>query len=123
WRRFQRLSRIIGMAIKEDLGWKVDLREPVLEVNAYLSDDHCIVGIPLLKHPLASRTYMKHNGLHSTIAWAMSSLCPKKLIDCVILDPVCGVGAVLLEAAQEYSNAVFLGMDIDCCSCRKLQRT
>uniref|UniRef100_A0A8C2F636 THUMP domain-containing protein n=1 Tax=Cyprinus carpio TaxID=7962 RepID=A0A8C2F636_CYPCA len=70
----QRLSRIIGMAIKEDLGWKVDLREPVLEVNAYLSDDHCIVGIPLLKHPLASRTYMKHNGLHSTIAWAMSSL-------------------------------------------------
>ncbi|XP_050988624.1 THUMP domain-containing protein 2 [Labeo rohita] len=109
----QRLSRIIGMAIKEDLGWKVDLREPVLEVNVYLSDDHCIVGIPLLKNPLASRSYMKHNGLRSTIAWAMSSLCPKKLNDCVILDPMCGVGAVLLEAAQEYSNAVFLGMDTD----------
>ncbi|KAI2654333.1 THUMP domain-containing protein 2 [Labeo rohita] len=106
----QRLSRIIGMAIKEDLGWKVDLREPV---NVYLSDDHCIVGIPLLKNPLASRSYMKHNGLRSTIAWAMSSLCPKKLNDCVILDPMCGVGAVLLEAAQEYSNAVFLGMDTD----------
>ncbi|XP_016319077.1 THUMP domain-containing protein 2 isoform X1 [Sinocyclocheilus anshuiensis] len=109
----QRLSRIIGMAIKEDLGWKVNLREPVFEVNVYLSDDHCIVGIPLLKHPLSSRSYMKHNGLRSTIAWAMSSLCPKKLNDCVILDPMCGVGAVLLEAAQEYSNAVFLGMDTD----------
>ncbi|XP_073683542.1 THUMP domain-containing protein 2-like [Garra rufa] len=109
----QRLSRIIGMAIKDHLGWKVDLRDPVLEVNVYLSDDHCIVGIPLLKHPLASRSYMKHNGLRSTIAWAMSSLCPKKLNDCVILDPMCGVGAVLLEAAQEYSNAVFLGMDTD----------
>ncbi|XP_016125136.1 THUMP domain-containing protein 2-like [Sinocyclocheilus grahami] len=71
------------------------------------------ICIPLLKHPLASRTYMKHNGLRSTIAWAMSSLCPKKLNDCVILDPVCRVGAVLLEAAQEYSNAVFLGMDLD----------
>ncbi|XP_691263.5 U6 snRNA (guanine-N(2))-methyltransferase THUMPD2 [Danio rerio] len=109
----QRLSRIIGMAIKEQLGWKVDLREPVLEVNVYLSDDHCIVGIPLLKHPLASRSYMKHNGLRSTIAWAMTSLCPDELNNCVILDPMCGVGAVLLEAAQEYSNAVFLGMDTD----------
>ncbi|KAL1257837.1 hypothetical protein QQF64_011081 [Cirrhinus molitorella] len=109
----QRLSRIIGMAIKDHLGWKVDLREPVLEVNVLLSDDHCIVGIPLLKHPLASRSYMKHNGLRSTIAWAMSFLCPKKLNDCVILDPMCGVGAVLLEAAQEFSNAVFLGMDTD----------
>lgn len=79
----------------------------------YLSDDHCIVGIPLLKRPLASRSYMKYNGLRSTIAWAMSSLCPKKLNDCVILDPMCGVGAVLLEAAQEYSNSVFLGMDTD----------
>ncbi|XP_057200244.1 THUMP domain-containing protein 2 [Triplophysa rosa] len=109
----QRLSRIIGMAIKEKLGWKVDLREPILEVNVYLSDDHCIVGMPLLKHPLASRHYMKHNGLRSTIAWAMTSLCPKQLNDCVILDPMCGVGAVLLEAAQECSNTVFLGMDTD----------
>ncbi|XP_067223823.1 THUMP domain-containing protein 2 [Chanodichthys erythropterus] len=109
----QRLGRIIGMAIKEHLGWKVDLKEPVLEVNVYLSNDHCVVGIPLLKHPLASRSYMKHNGLRSTIAWAMTSLCPKQLNDCVILDPMCGVGAVLLEAAQEYSNAVFLGMDTD----------
>ncbi|XP_077095649.1 U6 snRNA (guanine-N(2))-methyltransferase THUMPD2 isoform X3 [Siphateles boraxobius] len=84
----QRLSRIIGMAIKEHLGWKVDLREPVFEVNVYLSDDHCVVGIPLLKRPLASRSYMKHNGLRSTIAWAMTSLCPKQ-------------------------NAVFLGMDTE----------
>nr|XP_021328844.1 THUMP domain-containing protein 2 isoform X2 [Danio rerio] len=80
----QRLSRIIGMAIKEQLGWKVDLREPVLEVNVYLSDDHCIVGIPLLKHPLASRSYMKHNGLRSTIAWAMTSLCPDETLCCFL---------------------------------------
>ncbi|XP_055028019.2 THUMP domain-containing protein 2 isoform X1 [Misgurnus anguillicaudatus] len=109
----QRLSRIIGMAIKEKLKWKVDLREPILEVNVNVSDDHCIIGMPLLKHPLASRCYMKHNGLRSTIAWAMAYLCPKQLNNCVILDPMCGVGAVLLEAAQEYSNALFLGMDTD----------
>ncbi|TRY94089.1 hypothetical protein DNTS_027318 [Danionella cerebrum] len=81
------------------------------QVNVYINDDHCVVGFPLLKNPLACRSYMKHNGLRSTVAWAMSSLCPKQ--DGVVLDPMCGVGAVLLEAAQEYSNAVFLGMDTD----------
>ncbi|XP_065101155.2 THUMP domain-containing protein 2 isoform X2 [Paramisgurnus dabryanus] len=109
----QRLSCIIGMAIKEKLRWKVDLKEPIIEVNVNVSDHHCIIGMPLLKHPLASRCYMKHNGLRSTIAWAMTFLCPKPLNDSVILDPMCGVGAVLLEAAQEYSNALFLGMDTD----------
>ncbi|GAA6099487.1 THUMP domain-containing protein 2 isoform X1 [Tachysurus ichikawai] len=71
----QTLNRIIGMAISRQLGWKADLRDPTVEVNVYLSDDHCVVGIPLLRQPLASRTYLKHTGLRSTIAWAMASLC------------------------------------------------
>ncbi|XP_072546162.1 THUMP domain-containing protein 2 isoform X2 [Salminus brasiliensis] len=106
----QNLSRIIGVAISRELGWKADLREPTLEVNVYLSDDHCVIGIPLLRHPLASRGYMKHTGLRSTIAWAMASLCPVQEAS-LILDPMCGVGTTLLEAAQECPNAVFIGMD------------
>ncbi|XP_036450057.1 THUMP domain-containing protein 2 [Colossoma macropomum] len=106
----QNLSRIIGVAISRQLGWKTDLREPNLEVNVYMSDDHCVLGIPLLRHPLASRSYMKHTGLRSTIAWAMTSVCPIQEAS-VILDPMCGVGTILLEAAQECPNAVFIGMD------------
>ncbi|KAI4887174.1 hypothetical protein NFI96_021283 [Prochilodus magdalenae] len=106
----QNMSRIIGVAISRQLGWKTDLREPNLEVNVYMSDDHCVLGIPLLRHPLASRSYMKHTGLRSTIAWAMTTFCPIQESS-VVLDPMCGVGTILLEAAQECPNAVFIGMD------------
>ncbi|KAB5561964.1 hypothetical protein PHYPO_G00012520 [Pangasianodon hypophthalmus] len=108
----QNLNRIIGMAINRQLGWKADLRDPTVEVNVYLSDDHCVVGIPLLRQPLASRTYLKHTGLRSTIAWAMASLCNLQEAS-VVLDPMCGVGTILLEAAQECPNGVFIGMDSD----------
>ncbi|CAB1343795.1 unnamed protein product [Coregonus sp. 'balchen'] len=85
-RRFspQDLSRIIGTAASRQLGWRVDLRKPDLEVNVYISDDHCVLGIPLLRLPGS----------------------------CVI-DPMCGVGTILLEAAHEYQDAFFLGLDID----------
>ncbi|XP_047677926.1 THUMP domain-containing protein 2 isoform X2 [Tachysurus fulvidraco] len=80
------------------------------QVNVYLSDDHCVVGIPLLRQPLASRTYLKHTGLRSTIAWAMASLCNLQEAS-IVLDPMCGVGTILLEAAQESPSGVFIGMD------------
>ncbi|XP_030643355.1 THUMP domain-containing protein 2 [Chanos chanos] len=112
----QDFSRIIGTAIRRQLGWKVDLREPDLEVNVSINDDHCILGIPLLKCSLASRSYIKHSGLRSTVAWTMASLCSIQE-GCVILDPMCGVGTVLLEAAQECSSTLFIGMD---CSAAQL---
>ncbi|KAL0964552.1 hypothetical protein UPYG_G00325530 [Umbra pygmaea] len=113
-RRFstQDVSRIIGMAASRQLGWKVDLRKPDLEVNVYISDDHCVLGIPLFRLPLANRSYMKTTGLRSTIAWAMTSLSDIKP-GSRVLDPMCGVGTILLEAAQEYRDAFFLGMDVD----------
>lgn len=106
----QSLNRIIGTAIARELKWKANLRDPALEVNVYLSDDHSVIGIPLLRHPLASRNYLKHTGIRSTVAWALASLC-KIQESSVILDPMCGVGTILLEAAQECMNSVFIGMD------------
>ncbi|KAJ8388214.1 hypothetical protein AAFF_G00135850 [Aldrovandia affinis] len=109
---FQDLGRIIGIAISKQLGWRVNLREPDLEVNVHLSDDHCVVGLPLSRLPLASRSYIKTTGLRSTVAWAMGSLAEIKPGSCV-LDPMCGVGTLLLEAAKECPNSFFLGMDVD----------
>ncbi|KAG9268407.1 THUMP domain-containing protein 2 [Astyanax mexicanus] len=114
----QNLSRIIGVAISRQLGWKTDLRDPSIEVNVYLNDDHCVIGIPLLKHPLASRSYMKHTGLRSTVAWAMVSLCAVQE-GSVILDPMCGVGTILLEASQECPSAVCIGMDTETAQLQK----
>ncbi|XP_072293568.1 THUMP domain-containing protein 2 isoform X3 [Eucyclogobius newberryi] len=69
-------------------------------------------GIPLTKFPLANRDYVQSTGLRSTVAWAMASLAqiqPESLV----VDPMCGVGTILIEAAKEHNGAYFLGIDIN----------
>uniref|UniRef100_H3CWS2 THUMP domain-containing protein n=1 Tax=Tetraodon nigroviridis TaxID=99883 RepID=H3CWS2_TETNG len=68
------VSRVIGVGLSRLLGWKVDLKNPQVEVNIHLSDDYCLMGIPLTRLPLANRYYIKSTGLRSTIAWAIASL-------------------------------------------------
>ncbi|KAL7383927.1 hypothetical protein ABVT39_020811 [Epinephelus coioides] len=108
----QEVSRVIGVGLSRLLGWRVDLKNPQLEVHVYLSDDHCLLGIPLTRLPLANRSYIKTTGLRSTVAWAMTSLAQIQPGFCVV-DPMCGVGTILIEAAQEHKAACFLGTDID----------
>uniref|UniRef100_A0A672HS67 THUMP domain-containing protein n=2 Tax=Salarias fasciatus TaxID=181472 RepID=A0A672HS67_SALFA len=108
----QEVSRVIGVGLSKLLGWKVDLKNPTVEINVNLSDDHCLLGIPLTRLPLANRTYIKTTGLRSTVAWAMASLVQIQPGFCVV-DPMCGVGTILIEAARENEAVCFLGMDID----------
>ncbi|XP_035520118.1 THUMP domain-containing protein 2 isoform X2 [Morone saxatilis] len=108
----QEVGKVIGAGLSRLLGWKADLRNPQLEVHVYLSDDHCLLGIPLTRLPLANRSYIKTTGLRSTVAWAMASLAQIQPGFCVV-DPMCGVGTILIEAAQEHKAACFLGMDIN----------
>ncbi|XP_010765757.1 THUMP domain-containing protein 2 [Notothenia coriiceps] len=108
----QEVSRVIGVGLSRLMGWKADLKNPQLEVHVYLSDDNCLVGFPLTRLPLANRSYIKTTGLRSTVAWAMASLAQIQPGFCVV-DPMCGVGTILIEAAQEHQDVCFLGMDID----------
>uniref|UniRef100_A0A3B5M346 THUMP domain containing 2 n=1 Tax=Xiphophorus couchianus TaxID=32473 RepID=A0A3B5M346_9TELE len=107
-------NRVMGMGLSRLLGWKADLKNPKLEINVYLNDDYCLLGIPLtrLLLPLANRSYLKTAGLRSTVAWAMASLAHIEPGSCVV-DPMCGVGTILIEAAKEHMSACFLGVDID----------
>ncbi|KAM8851557.1 THUMP domain-containing protein 2 [Synchiropus picturatus] len=108
----QEISRALGCGLSRALDWKVDLKNPQLEVSVYLSDDLCLLGIPLTRLPLASRSYMRTTGLRSTVAWAMGSLAAIQPGFWVV-DPMCGVGTLLIEAAQEHQDVHFLGVDID----------
>uniref|UniRef100_A0A3Q2PBU1 THUMP domain containing 2 n=1 Tax=Fundulus heteroclitus TaxID=8078 RepID=A0A3Q2PBU1_FUNHE len=108
----QEVSKVMGVGLSRLLGWKADVRNPNLEINVYLSDDYCLLGIPLTRLPLANRSYIKTTGLRSTIAWAMASLAQIQPGFCVV-DPMCGVGTILIEAAKEQQAACFLGVDID----------
>ncbi|NWQ90444.1 THUM2 protein, partial [Burhinus bistriatus] len=107
----QEIGRAVGIALMKQCGWRADLRDPDLEVFVHLNDIHTVVGIPLFRLPLANREYIKTAGLRSTIAWAMASLAEISA-GAFVLDPMCGLGTILLEAAKEWPEACYWGADI-----------
>ncbi|KAM4867051.1 U6 snRNA (guanine-N(2))-methyltransferase THUMPD2 [Thomomys bottae] len=107
----QEVGKIIGIALMKQFGWKADLRTPNVEIFIHLSDMYSVLGIPLFRVPLASRDYIQMTGLRSTIAWAMASLAEIKA-GTLVLDPMCGLGTILLEAAKEWPNVYYVGTDV-----------
>ncbi|XP_062934183.1 THUMP domain-containing protein 2 isoform X2 [Cynocephalus volans] len=107
----QEAGRVIGIALMKQFGWKADLRNPNLEIFIHLNDIYSVMGIPMFRVPLASRAYIKTAGLRSTIAWAMASLA--EIEDgAFVLDPMCGLGTILLEAAKEWPDVYYVGADV-----------
>ncbi|NXY24755.1 THUM2 protein, partial [Atrichornis clamosus] len=107
----QEIGRAVGIALVKQCGWRADLRNPDLEIFVHLNDIHSVVGIPLFRLPLANREYIKTAGLRSTVAWAMASLAEISA-GARVLDPMCGLGTILLEAAREWPEACYWGADI-----------
>ncbi|XP_017589300.1 PREDICTED: THUMP domain-containing protein 2 isoform X3 [Corvus brachyrhynchos] len=107
----QEIGRAIGVALVKQCGWRADLRDPDIEIFVHLNDIHSVVGIPLFRLPLANREYIRTAGLRSTVAWAMASLAEISA-GALVLDPMCGLGTILLEAAKEWPEACYWGADI-----------
>ncbi|XP_064263205.1 THUMP domain-containing protein 2 isoform X2 [Passer domesticus] len=107
----QEVGRAIGTALVKQCGWRTDLRDPDVEIFVHLNDIHSVVGIPLFRLPLANREYIRTAGLRSTVAWAMASLAEIRA-GALVLDPMCGLGTILLEAAKEWPEACYWGADI-----------
>lgn len=107
----QEIGRIVGIALMKQFGWKADLRNPNLEIFIHLSDIYSVVGIPVFRVPLASRAYIRTTGLRSTIAWAMASVAEIEA-GMFVLDPMCGFGTILLEAAKEWPDVYYVGADV-----------
>ncbi|KAE8601425.1 hypothetical protein XENTR_v10013668 [Xenopus tropicalis] len=106
----QEVGAVIGGSIIKQFGWKPDLRMPSLEVFVHLNDLYSVVGFPISRQPLAKRDYIRNTGLRSTTAWAMGTLAELH-VGALVLDPMCGVGTILLEAAKEWPFGHFLGVD------------
>ncbi|NWY33426.1 THUM2 protein, partial [Pheucticus melanocephalus] len=107
----QEVGRVLGTVLVKQCGWRADLRDPDLEIFVHLNDIHSVVGIPLFRLPLANREYIRTAGLRSTVAWAMASLAEIRA-GALVLDPMCGLGTILLEAAKEWPEAWYWGADI-----------
>ena len=89
----------MGVLISKLLGWKIDLKHPKYEINIHLGDGTFTVGIPVTEIPLSKRSYIKHCGLRTTIAYIMFSLLDISPGN-VVLDPMCGYATILIEASE-----------------------
>uniref|UniRef100_A0A663MTA8 Ribosomal RNA large subunit methyltransferase K/L-like methyltransferase domain-containing protein n=1 Tax=Athene cunicularia TaxID=194338 RepID=A0A663MTA8_ATHCN len=100
----QEMGRAVGIALMKQFGWQADLWDPSLEVV-------CFGFFPVCRLPLANREYIRTAGLRSTISWAMASL-TEISAGAFVLDPMCGLGMILLEAAKEWPVTCYWGADI-----------
>eukprot|EP00439_Symbiodinium_sp_Y106_P058523 s2644_g8.t1 len=106
------IAEFVGEALTETMGWQVDLHDYDLEVVVHLNDDHLIVCLPLLERGEAQQAQFALPGLSQPVAWAMARSVEVSPGD-VIVDPMCGSGIVLFEAAQCWRGACYLGFDVD----------
>lgn len=109
----QRLSQFIGYSLANVFGWKVDLRNPQMEIYVHANEDYFTIGLPVVSRPLSERKYLKHIALRSTVCYAML-LCAGNLpVGSILLDPMCGAGTLVAEAAVSFQNITVIGADTD----------
>ncbi|XP_051562639.1 THUMP domain-containing protein 3 isoform X2 [Myxocyprinus asiaticus] len=105
-------ARDFGGAIQELFHWKADMTKFDVEVLLNIHNNEVVIGIALTEESLHRRniTHFGPTTLRSTLAYGMLRLCKPQVSD-VIVDPMCGTGAIPLEGAIEWQNSFFLAGD------------
>ncbi|XP_053301860.1 THUMP domain-containing protein 3 [Pleuronectes platessa] len=105
-------ARDFGGAIQEFFQWKADMTKFDIEVLLNINKEEIVIGIALTEESLHRRN-ISHFGpttLRSTLCYGMLRLCKPQASD-VILDPMCGTGAIPLEGALEFTSSFYIAGD------------
>ncbi|KAL4655963.1 THUMP domain-containing protein 3 [Arapaima gigas] len=105
-------ARDFGGAVQEFFQWKADMTKFDVEVLLNIHNNEVVIGIALTEESLHRRN-ISHFGpttLRSTLAYGMLRLCKPQTSD-VIIDPMCGTGAIPLEGALEWKHSYYLAGD------------
>ncbi|TVK90522.1 THUMP domain-containing protein 3 [Bagarius yarrelli] len=105
-------ARDFGGAVQEFFQWKADMTRFDVEVLLNIHNNEVVIGIALTEESLHRRniTHFGPTTLRSTLAYGMLRLCKPQMSD-IIVDPMCGSGAIPLEGVIEWSNSFFLSGD------------
>eukprot|EP00929_Paragymnodinium_shiwhaense_P115929 TRINITY_DN8509_c0_g1_i4.p1 TRINITY_DN8509_c0_g1~~TRINITY_DN8509_c0_g1_i4.p1 ORF type:complete len:423 (-),score=39.13 TRINITY_DN8509_c0_g1_i4:112-1380(-) len=106
------IAEATGEAVMLVHKWQVELKEYDLEVAVNLNDETLLVLLPLLARAATRQNNFACPGLTQPVAWAMARSLEIKPGE-VVMDPMCGSGIVLLEAAQCWRHAFYLGFDVE----------
>lgn len=105
-------ARDFGGAVQEHFQWKADMTKFDIEVLLNIHNEEVVIGIALTEESLHRRN-ISHFGpttLRSTLCYGMLRLCKPQPSD-IILDPMCGTGAIPVEGAIEFSYAFYIAGD------------
>lgn len=105
-------ARDFGGAVQEFFQWKADMTKFDVEVLLNIHNEEMVIGIALTEESLHRRN-ISHFGpttLRSTLCYGMLRLCKPQPSD-IILDPMCGTGAIPLEGAIEFSKSFYVAGD------------
>ncbi|XP_054641161.1 THUMP domain-containing protein 3 [Dunckerocampus dactyliophorus] len=105
-------ARDFGGAVQEFFQWKADMTKFDVEVLVNIHNAEMVIGIALTEESLHRRN-ISHFGpttLRSTLCYGMLRLCKPQPSD-IILDPMCGTGAIPLEGALEFPASFYMAGD------------
>lgn len=111
------VQRVAGAALGRHYGCAVDLEHPDVNVRVDVYDSVCLVGLQLTERALSKRyrrRFQPRAALKAPVAYALlqwARLAPDA--QGALLDPFCGSGTILIEAAQLYPRLELYGCDID----------
>jgi len=90
------------------------VRSPDLEVRVLLSDADVLVDLPILVQSSVRTggSEVCAAGMSAHVAWALAR-CAELQPGERVLDPMCGAGVILVEAAMCWPNCSYIGVDID----------
>ncbi|XP_063797337.1 tRNA (guanine(6)-N2)-methyltransferase THUMP3 [Pseudophryne corroboree] len=105
-------ARDFGGAVQEHFQWKADMTNFDVEVLLNISYNEMLVGIALTEESLHRRniTHFGPTTLRSTLAYGMLRLCDLEPSD-VVIDPMCGTGAIPIEGVSEWPSCFFIAGD------------
>jgi 23S rRNA G2445 N2-methylase RlmL len=111
----EEIKLAVARGITRAYGWHYAALDPKADLNlrVFVEHDRAYIGVRLAAEPLHRRAYkvaQVPGSLRPTVAAAMLSLGGAEPGD-VVLDPACGAGTVLIEAAE--LGATALGGDVD----------
>ncbi|XP_068449491.1 tRNA (guanine(6)-N2)-methyltransferase THUMP3 [Clinocottus analis] len=105
-------ARDFGGAVQEFFQWKADMTKFDIEVLLNIHNIEVVIGIALTEESLHRRN-ISHFGpttLRSTLCYGMLRLCKPQTSD-IIIDPMCGTGAIPLEGAIEFDSSFYVAGD------------
>mgnify|MGYP006288738911 CR=1 FL=1 len=110
------VQRVSGTGLQRQYDTEVDLENYDLDVHVDIHNDRGLISIQHTREALSrrqQRVFTPHAGLKTNVAYGLLRLPHLEAPPSVVLDPFCGSGTILIEAAAEWPDATLYGHDWD----------